>query len=340
MENQDSFLMPLTPIGISPSHAVVKFWLRGRSRKSLKIQQSISSTTLNAPWRPPARNSSSKAITEVLISGELGSLADAVREQVDVPCEVVDPFQFTPTKSRFERPGNTSQFTGVLGALLQHESGLGHEVDYLNPRKVEIKQINYKRIGFLVGLAAVAVIGLGILGWFVLRSQANELKLVQQRLTKAKAENAGTVDGKQERPSSDQIIQEVGTIDKWKAADINWLDEITEISNRFMTPDQVIVDSLEASLRREQPSIRIEGRVSDSETDRTLRDNLIARPYQVVSPKSTRTGEATYQQYFEYTLTPEKNLPATIKKMDARTREYVKELQEQQKARRQSNSTP
>ena len=279
-------------------------------------------------------------VVEVVTTGDMDGLSDAITTGLGIPCEPVDPFQIVPSRNRMERPGNASHFSGVLGALLQHDSGLGHEIDYLNPRKIEVKTINYRRMGVLLGIAAAALLGLGALGWWVLNSQANELEFLNAQLQKAQEDNTGMVNGEQLRPSSDQIIGEVGVIDKWKSSDFNWLDELSEISDRFMTPDQVIVDSFEASLSRDNPSIRVEGRIANSETDKTVRENLIARPYRVISPKSTGTGDSQYQQSYEYTLTPEKNLQATIKSMDVQTREFIKELRRQLKAQRQSSSSP
>ncbi|MCP4773813.1 MAG: hypothetical protein GY880_06215, partial [Planctomycetaceae bacterium] len=79
-------------------------------------------------------------------------------------------------------------------------------------------------------------------GWWVLRQQNLEINRLKDDLAYLVRLNEGVDDN----PSVKQITSEVDKIDVWKVADINWLEELGEYSERSLTPDDNIVDVFDA----------------------------------------------------------------------------------------------
>ena len=87
--------------------------------------------------------------------------------------------------------------------------------------------------------------------------------------------------------SYDQVVGEVKLINKWKRADIGWLDVLTDVSNQLPLPDDVIIDGFDAKLQStaERSVISISGRISNSDLDTKIEKQL--REKFLVSPLGT-----------------------------------------------------
>ena len=115
-------------------------------------------------------------------------------------------------------------------------------MDFVNPRKpIVVKRDNSRRYQVGAAVAAVFVIAIAS-GWWMLRQQTSEINRLREDLAYLVRLNEGVGDN----PSVDQITDEVDKIDAWKVADINWLKELSEYSERSLTPDDNIVDVFDA----------------------------------------------------------------------------------------------
>ena len=207
-------------------------------------------------------------------------------KRLDLPVSFVDPFAESPISlaSLAKQSTKPYLYTSVIGSLSQAATGTRPEIDFLNPRRPIEKKANKERYYLYGGIAALAVLLCLIFGWWTLSSQASQIEQLTTDLIKAKAENEG--DGL--TPSVDETIAVVGQIDNWKKADINWLDELEEVSKRYLTADDTIVSKFNAAVKRDQPTIEMKGRVSNTEKEKELVAKLT---------KVEMVDEIEYQRY-------------------------------------------
>jgi hypothetical protein len=189
---------------------------------------------------------SERTISEVVVFGESEhyvNLVNDIEAKLQLSARLVMPNQFASLESGCEIPEASERFAAVLGALEKQSTKEKYRLDFVNPRKpIVIKRDHSRRYQAGALVAAVFVIAFGW-GWFVLSQQSSELSRLNEELAKLERLNKG-VGG---NPSVEQIEGEVAKIDDWKMADINWLKELGEYSERSLTPDDTIVDVFDAA---------------------------------------------------------------------------------------------
>lgn len=264
-------------------------------------------------------------IQQVLLCQPNPLLANQLSDRLGVSTETIVPFDQSSVRFRGNRPSFANQLSAIVGALRQQESEIRHEIDFLHPRKKVVKQIDYRRYGIIAAAATFGFLCLGLIGWWVLANQQAEIDRLRGERSKLEAENSGTRNGVAIGVASDQIIGEVTTIDEWKSRDLNWLEELYQISDRFLTPDDAIVDSFEARLTRDEPTITLAGRLAGANVDRELKTTLMERPFNVQAPKTAMIEDDTYPQSYEYVLKPEVDLQDVIKQVDELAREALRQ---------------
>jgi hypothetical protein len=131
----------------------------------------------------------------------------------------------------------------------------------------------------LAAAAAILLVVGGVM-WFIGRSQQAELRRMQRRLNELAARE----------PREKAILAETELIDQWKQGSINWLDELAEISNRLLLPDEAIVDSLDGRLARDRGVISLRGRAASAPSENRLQTELAGRPYRIDSKSATAIG--------------------------------------------------
>jgi hypothetical protein len=216
------------------------------------------------------------------------SLGEEISRSLDLEVELIDPFQQVAVSSGLDRPETPARYAALIGSLVREFSDSRHHLDFLNPRKPPAKKSNLSRVYLYGGIAAATVLLAVGFAWWTLRSQAQEIARLNTELQEAIRQNEG--DGGK-FPSVEQVVSEVGKIDKWKLSDVNWLEELYQYSDRFLTPDDAIVDAFDAALRRDEPRIIVRSRVAGVQKESGLLERLDSRPYQVVPTKSGVSDE-------------------------------------------------
>jgi len=223
-------------------------------------------------------------------------LVGNLRERLKIEVEIVDPM--AGLKRTGQAKGDLSspwQYSPLLGTLLTFDSDQGPPIDFLNPsRRQEVVTDNSRWwiYGSLAGLAALMAF---VFGWWTLSSQTAEIAQLEKDLVAALESN--------ETQQIDAILGRTAVIDKWQKANVHWLNEIDELSTRFLTADEAIVSNFNAAIRRNKPSIEVFGRVASNEEDSKLFQSLEARPYTVDLTKSdVGEGDADYPYTFGKSL--------------------------------------
>lgn len=228
--------------------------------------------------------SQGRKVERVVISGKEsknrllgGDLAGPLEMEVDF----MDPFSKVEVESgavtsAIELPG---RYMSSLGGLKLELADTRPSIDFLNPRRPVVKKVDYRKYQYYAALAAgIAFIAM-VLGWRTLSAQKQEITDLRATL----AEKIRINEGDDRTPSVDKRLAEIGKIDAWKTEEVNWLVELSEFSNRYLLPDDVVADSFTASFRPGSPGkIDLNGRIVD---DLAKTDELIAslgqRPYSV-----------------------------------------------------------
>ena len=287
----------------------------------------LSTRTVRIPSTLTSEQSSKQLITEVrrtLASHTITSGGEPIRDivvsglqarhrhfkgdlegKLEMSVTFLNPFDLVEVDDQLQKDGGVdpARFASLLGALKTEVAGKAPRLDFAHVRKTEVKKTDYSKLYFYAALAAlVAFVGL-FFGWWILRSQTQEIETAQANLVEALKIN----EGNDRFPPVKQILNEVRLIDQWKSEDVNWLTELSEFSQRYLMPDDVIADAFTASVQRDgTPKIVLQGRIVEdlTKTDE-LTGALSRRPYQVETIDIGTVGPdqpSDYRSTFEYHL--------------------------------------
>ncbi len=187
-----------------------------------------------------------RVISEVIVFGEseiTSNLAKEIETKLELERQTgyAEPVYFDCQWLR--TPESSERFAAVLGAL--EKQSTKDKVPFGLRESTQSQswssEITHAVTKSALRLRAVFVIAIAS-GWWVLRQQTSEINRLREDLAYLERLNEGVGDN----PSVDQITDEVDKIDAWKVADINWLEELGEYSERSLTPDDNIVDVFDA----------------------------------------------------------------------------------------------
>ncbi len=264
-----------------------------------------------------------KPVSEILLFGDPSEhqiLNDRLSKRADVKFRFLGLQEFPKLRisAKLESP---KDFVASFGALATQGVDAPYSIDFLHPRRPKIEKKDRSRQFLYGGIAAGAAVLAILVGWWTLRSQSVEIARLNQRLTDLTTANAGG----DNRPAVDQILGEVATVDGWQAANVNWLDELNQLSNRFLTPDDAIVDSVDAIADREKPKIVIRSRMVGIQKEAALLDSLYPRPYTIETPTTgVNDDDPSYPMSFDFTILVERDPDQIIKLTDAAALEAMK----------------
>ena len=230
-----------------------------------------------------------KKVSNIVMFGlakENKPLEGNLNSHLGLEMEFVNPLTHVKAASGLRQPQSIERYAALLGSLKQHASNDPHVIDFINPRRPVVVKKDYSKWYLYGGLALAAMLFAMICCWWVLRGQSQENDRLQERLTKLKAKN----DGLNGDPKAEQVVGEIAQVDKWKQAEVNWLEELYQYTQCALTPDDSIVDSFDAAAgSRSDAAARVivDTRLSAVKKGSELIDSLGDRPFVV---KTTRDG--------------------------------------------------
>jgi len=208
-----------------------------------------------------------QAVTLVGNKDEDAELSTRLADGLDLEVQLFDPFAETELGSdlRGAPPMHPGRFAALLGMLHDEAEGRRHGIDFLNPRRKPEPpdpRRRYALVGAAVAAAALALIA-GL--WWYIGSYDKEIKNL---LAESKRLDPAV-------EAADKLHDEVEEIDEFIASDINWLDELYELSEDLPSADQTIVDrwTFTASARG-GGRIALEGGVRDHSVIQSLETTL------------------------------------------------------------------
>lgn len=169
-----------------------------------------------------------------LIGGQADyeSLAERIEQQRSLSAEVLDPFAVTEVlESRI--PPHREHFAPLLGILLD-EAADSHPIDFLHPRRPAKRVSRWRLAGSAAGLVAAVALLLGVYVWGQLAAAGKENAALRARLNDLNVTARKAVQQK----------ERIEAIAAWKARDVNWLDELRDLSLRFPGARDAVVQRL------------------------------------------------------------------------------------------------
>lgn len=250
---------------------------------------------------PPAKR---EPLSKLLANVDIGPV-----QLIDV-CQVIAEQGGTLDATEAER--FVAHYGAGLGLIQRGWPGL----DFAAPRRKLEKKTDYRRVALWAGLAATLLFGAIGTAWYLLAQQTNRIALLDKEFSQLKKANDDL--------GVDQIVGEVELIDNWEKSNVNWLEELREVSQRLLTADEAMVNYLKAELGRTGPEIILKGKLNERETNTELKSNLAERPYQIEQRKNVMvTDSKDYPFEFEYALLLDRSGVNVAQQVGERIRELA-----------------
>jgi hypothetical protein len=240
----------------------------------------------------PREHIGDEGIQSVYVFGrqtEYESLAAEIGRELSLPVEVVDPLDAVET-SEAAVPPQSEQLAPLLGVLLDEAVG-SHPIDLLHPRRPPHPWARRRLAALAVGGLALVALTLGLYVWGNLAEANADNERLATRLRDLN-ETAKKAAKQKDR---------IEAIAAWKNRDVNWLEELRDLSLHFPGPRDAVV--LRMSMRPAQGDgglIDLQGLVRDPKVvvnlERQIRDGFRAVRSRRVQQ---RTQEDDYTWVYE-----------------------------------------
>lgn len=228
---------------------------------------------------------SSVAISHIVILGQPNAQTQWEEFGRDVKTSVsfLNPLSAEHVTSSVEVPPETAgQLGALIGLLLADSTGSHPAIDFLNPRK-KPEPPDRRRTYVLGALAAACVVlVLGYVIWGGIGAKDAEIERLKAEIAKMKKSNEPLL----------KIEEQIGEIDRWVAADVQWLDELYRLSDKMPPADEAIIKQMHMGTRNDAGgTISFDGYVSDQSVIAKLEGSLRDDYHQI------QGRESKYEEY-------------------------------------------
>lgn len=240
-------------------------------------------------------------------------LAQRIRDEASLAADVFDPFEAMKIPEALVPP-QPQRFAPLLGMLLDEVHGAAHPVDFLNPRRG--RQRPNRRRTLALALAAL-VVAMFVGGDFV------SAKLAEVDATNRELESE-LRDLKKAAKKLGEQNKVVDAVRDWLAGDVNWLDELRDLSIRFPTARDMILlrTSMASTPRAGGGEVILQGVVRDPLVVSRMETNVRDKYHELSSKRvQERIRDKTYSWHFETSISVAKrtknqytsHLPSTLR---------------------------
>ncbi len=175
--------------------------------------------------------------TVMLLGGEaeLGPLPGLLREQLGMEVESFDPLARVTLAADARRAlaDRSGRFAALLGMVYDEAEGRRHGIDFLKPRQRPQPPSRGRRFAWIGAAAAsLLIVLIGLVYW--------QLQGYSRRLTLLQADSKNL----DEPVKQAQKLQgDIAEIDAFAAGDVNWLDQLHLLSQKFPSAADAVVDT-------------------------------------------------------------------------------------------------
>jgi Tfp pilus assembly PilM family ATPase len=221
------------------------------------------------------------------------ALVEQLRDDFSLPVTLVDPFAALaePPGEMPENPGRFSSLLGMLSVEAQHKA---QAIDFLHPRKRPAPP-DRRRQAIVASAAATVVL---LLGGYYAWSTFAEVNAENESLDA----ELDRLDEQFKRAGKQQKV--IQAIHDWGEHDVNWLDELRDLSLRFPSGrDAVLLRMALSHGRGTGATIDMVGVVRDPAIVSRIENNLRDKYHQISSRHvQERVQEKSYSWHFESSL--------------------------------------
>lgn len=224
--------------------------------------------------------------------GDYDELIGRITDELSKPAQVIDPFAALGTVP-IELPSDRGRFAALLGMLLD-EATSSHSVDFLHPRRPP-RPVSRLRVGLIAaGVAAAIFLAIGYRSW----SALSEVNSTNEGLT----QQLGQLKETSKKAAKRAAL--INAVNSWTKRDLNWLDELRDLSIRFPGPRDAVI--LRMSMRPSPSAggvIDIDGLVRDPKIVIQMEQQIRDQYRSVRSPTlRERRLERDYTWYFDASM--------------------------------------
>lgn len=202
--------------------------------------------------------------TEEAHRAEIQVLAETAGCEV----QVLNPFDYVEINRNLQLPKHVGRLAPLLGLLVADEMASERLIDFMNPRKPEIKTVSPYRKMMIVGvpIAACALLALVVY---------QKLASLDQQIAQLRDSNASM---QANVKLADESIAKTETVDAFLDGDVNWLQEIRRMAIEMPASEQMIIRGVSASVNARSGGgvLKIEGGAVNpaviDEFEKALRD--------------------------------------------------------------------
>lgn len=220
------------------------------------------------------------------------SLMPALSAGLPMPVTLVDPFAaHGGLPAAVENPG---RFAPLVGMLASEARGEPHAIDFLHPRRRPAPP-DRRRMVALAGAAAAVIVLLG--GYRVW----SEFSAADEKVADLTVELERLDDQLKQAEQRQKVI---AAIENWSKSDVNWLDELRDLSLRFPGGRDAVVLRMGLNHSRDSGGmIDLVGIVRDPVVVSRIENNLRDEHHQISSRHmQEQLQEDNYSWHFESSI--------------------------------------
>ncbi|MGO8745634.1 MAG: type IV pilus biogenesis protein PilM [Thermoguttaceae bacterium] len=225
-----------------------------------------------------------RSIEHVFLFGSPGEhqvLADRIGEDLGLATTVLDPFEATDGAAPLERE-KAGRFAPLLGMIVDEAHGRLPAIDFLHPKRPP-PPANRQRPLWIAAALLLTLAG-GV--WYHVWDKSTALDKEYRQLVQQKKKNAERL---QEIDQQGDLIEAVR---QWESTDVNWLDELRELSLRFPSVREAVVERISFSPGRDGGgSIEFQGVVREPRVVARIEQALRDEYHQEVRSKHVAARE-------------------------------------------------
>jgi hypothetical protein len=230
-----------------------------------------------------------RRVDEIVIFGDVRrypELQVAWRNDLQMELRVLDPFSLVEVSDSLQRtpPATPGAYAPLLGLLVDEVAGRAPTIDFLHPRKRPPAKNHNRLYAIAGGALAAAFLLFVVLGWWNVSSlNAKKAALTKDLADKKKLSKAGQT-----------AIKRAAELDKFAAADVNWLDELDRLSQRFPTAEQARAeDFLALAKPAGGGNVIVQGLADQPDTINAMESALRSPEHTIVGSGSKKDTRAT-----------------------------------------------
>jgi Tfp pilus assembly PilM family ATPase len=189
------------------------------------------------------------------IAEQAGDLASRIEQELNLPTRLFDPLAELQVDGPLRRhlPASLGRFAPLLGMLADEIQEVAPAMDFLNPHRPPEPPSQRNKYAAIAAAAGLLVAAVGLWGWLRLASldrQIEQLTLESKKLDTVVKQ-------------ADQLDKAAQAIRDWAFHDINWLEEMKELSTDFPEAKEAMLTNLRLATHPEGGMMQIDGVVRE-----------------------------------------------------------------------------